>query len=378
MSLLSTGVFGTSKKESEKRVPIHPGQLLWIKEDIRKHLFFEKGYGQPFGYDDNYFVKNSGGILSRHELFNRDLIILPKPVQGDFDEMKQEGIIWGWPHCVQQSEITQSAIDKKLTLIAWESMHKWTKGGDWIFHIFQKNNEMAGYAAVLHALGLAGKDGNYGPHLKAVVISFGSVSRGAITALRAVGIHDILVLTHRHSTLVADQMSGIEYIHYEEHGDDDLIAVSPSGKEEPIMNVFHNADIIVNGILQDTDHPTMFIKKGEVDYLKPGCLIVDISCDLGMGFYFARPTSFKNPMFMEGNVNYYAVDHTPSYLWDSASWEISMSILPYLPMVMKGEESWLANDTVNRSIEILNGKIKNEKILSFQKRKEEYPYPAMA
>lgn len=103
--------------------------------------------------------------------------------------MKEGGILWGWLHCVQQQGFTQAAIDKRLTLIAWEVMHKWWPNGDWQMHIFHKNNELAGYAGVLHALNLDGIDGNYGPGRQAVVISFGSVSRGAIFALKGRGWH---------------------------------------------------------------------------------------------------------------------------------------------------------------------------------------------
>jgi len=52
MSLLSVGVFGTSRKKQEKRVPIHPDHLNWIAPEIRTHLFFEEGYGLPFGVND--------------------------------------------------------------------------------------------------------------------------------------------------------------------------------------------------------------------------------------------------------------------------------------------------------------------------------------
>ena len=47
---------------------------------------------------------------------------------------------------------------------------------------------MAGYCAVLHAFELTGDDGLYGPPKKAVVLSFGSVSRGAIYALQGRGM----------------------------------------------------------------------------------------------------------------------------------------------------------------------------------------------
>ena len=59
-------------------------------------------------------------------------------------------------------------------------------------HTFYKNNEMAGYCAVLHALQLKGIDGHYGNQRKVVIFSFGAVSRGAIYALKAHGFRDAL------------------------------------------------------------------------------------------------------------------------------------------------------------------------------------------
>jgi N5-(carboxyethyl)ornithine synthase len=79
MSLHSVGVFGTSRKKQEKRVPIHPGQLDWIDGKIKKHLFFEEGYGLPFGMSDAQLAKESGGVLSRTDLFQRcDTALLAK------------------------------------------------------------------------------------------------------------------------------------------------------------------------------------------------------------------------------------------------------------------------------------------------------------
>ncbi len=375
MGLLKVGVFGTSKKKQEKRVPIHPQQLEWIDEDIRKCLVFEEGYGLRFGMEDEELAALSGGVANRSTLFEgSDIVLLAKPVQADFDEMREGTIHWGWPHCVQQREITQTAIDKKLTLIAWEAMHRWSRNGDWQMHIFHKNNEIAGYAGVHHAMNLAGIDGNYGPNLKAVVISFGSVSRGAIRALQARGVQDITVFTQRHYFLVADQMAGVNYYQFEVNEAGDLTSLRPDQQSHPFYEELADADIIVNGILQDTDKPLMFVPADKNDTLKKGCLIVDVSCDEGMGFSFAKPTNFIDPIFKVGHVHYYAVDHTPSYLWNGASWEISNSLLPYLPLIMEGTERWMKSETIRRAIEIKDGIIQNAKILSFQNRSEEYPH----
>ena len=41
--------------------------------------------------------------------------------------------------------MTQLAIDRGLTLIAWEAMNHWNRDGTFSVHVFHKNNEMAGY-----------------------------------------------------------------------------------------------------------------------------------------------------------------------------------------------------------------------------------------
>ena len=94
-----------------------------------------------------------------------------------------------------------------------------------------------------------------------------------------------------------------------------------------------------------------------------------------MGFEWARPTTFSAPMFTVGDeVHYYAVDHSPSYLWDSATWEISEALAPYLQTVMAGPEAWDGDETIRRAIEIRDGVVQNRKILSFQNRSPEYPH----
>lgn len=377
--MLTVGVFATSQKAQEKRVPIHPAQLNWVDEKLRSQLIFEENYGLPFGVKNEEIANASGGMASREELFQKcDIALLAKPVHADFEMMKEGTIHWGWPHCVQQRDITQTAIDKKLTLIAWEAMHRWSRRGDWQMHIFHKNNEIAGYAGVLHAMNLMGIDGNYGPQRKAVVISFGSVSRGAIRALQARGVRDITVFTQRHYILIADQMAGVNYYQFEEDEKGNLLSLHPDRQSHPFVEELADADIIVNGTLQDTDKPLMFVPEGQNHCLKSGCLIVDVSCDEGMGFSFAKPTTFLEPMFQVGQVHYYAVDHTPSYLWNSASWEISNSLVPYLPIMMAGPESWKGSETIRRAIEIKEGVIQNPKILSFQKREAEYPHSPLS
>jgi alanine dehydrogenase len=89
----------------------------------------------------------------------------------------------------------------------------------------------------------------------------------------------------------------------------------------------------------------------------------------------ARPTSFDEPTFTVGNgVTYYAVDHSPSYLWNSATWEISQALLPYVSKVLAGPDAWDGDETLRRAIEIRDGVIQNAEILAFQNRSADYPH----
>jgi N5-(carboxyethyl)ornithine synthase len=377
MKKLCIGVIGTSRKEDEKRVPIHPDHLSRLPEDVRKQLIFEKGYGAPFGKEDDFFVSQAGGVASRHELLSETgSVIIAKPVIADLQEIREGGLIWGYPHCAQQGDITQTAIDRKLTLIAFEDMFVWSPEGHIGRHTFYKNNEMAGYCAVIHALQLRGIDGHYGNQRKVIIFGFGAVSRGAIYALKSHGFRDITICIQRPDHEVREEVLDVHYVRIREGNDGEtrMVTVEHDGKVLPLSNLINESEIIINGTYQDTDNPINFITEDEKDSLNPGSLIIDVSCDEGMGFYFAKPTSFKNPILNIDKIHYYAVDHTPSYLWESASRSISAALIVYLPTVLEGREGWMTNPTIQKAINIDEGVIVKESILTFQNRMPDYPH----
>ncbi len=131
------------------------------------------------------------------------MLLLPKPMAEDVTEMRDGQVLWGWPHCVQDETITQLAIDRRLTLIAWEAMNHWGDDGSFGIHVFHNNNELAGYCSVLHAMELIGTTGEYGrraasrgDHLRR-----DRARRG--DGAGALGIQDVSVLTRRPVAAVA-------------------------------------------------------------------------------------------------------------------------------------------------------------------------------
>jgi alanine dehydrogenase len=375
MNQLVLGVFSTSGKENERRLPLHPSHLDRIDKDLRERIFLEHGYGERFGVSDDRLAESVGGLRTRDRLIaDCDVILLPKPQLEDLADLRTGQVLWGWPHCVQDEGITQSAIDRRLTLIAFEAMNHWHSDGSFNLHVFHKNNELAGYCSVLHAMQLIGSTGDYGRRLSAAVIGFGATARGAVTALNAHGVHDVHVLTQRGLAAVASPIPSAEMIHFDIESDGAHAFVDE--ERVPLPGFLAEHDIVVNCVLQQTDAPLTFLTESDLPMFAPGSLLVDVSCDEGMGFSWARPTSFAEPAFVVGdNITYYAVDHSPSLLWNSATWEISEALLGHLRVVLGGPEAWDADDTIRKAIEIRDGVVRNPAILSFQHRAREYPHP---
>ncbi len=208
------------------------------------------------------------------------------------------------------------------------------------------------------------------------MIGFGATARGAVTALNAHGIDDVRVLTNRDVAAVGSPIHSARIVRFEHDAADPhrSYALTDDGRV-PLAPYLAENDIVVNCVLQDTADPLMFLVEDDLSAFGPGSLIVDVSCDAGMGFSWARPTTFTDPTFVVGDhVHYYAVDHSPSYLWNSATWEISEALLPHLRTVLSGPKAWADDQVIARAIEIHDGVIRNPSITAFQHRSADFPH----
>lgn len=380
-SELTLAVMANSRKENEHRLAIDPRHLSRIPPELRPRVFLETGYGASQGFTDAELAEFVGGFGTHDELIATcDIVLQPKPILVDIQELRPNQVFWGWPHCVQDSELTQVAIDRRLTLIAFEAMNHWNADGSFSLHVFHKNNELAGYCSVLHALQLTGSTGHYGRRLTAVVIGFGATARGAVTALNGLGIHEVDVLTQRGTEAVASPIHSARIVQFENGvGLIDPEQTEPDVEPESVASFLASHDIIVNCTLQNPSAPMMFLTTDDLGHLAPGTLIVDVSCDDGMGFSWARPTGFDDPIFEVGDrVSYYAVDHSPSHLWSSSTWENSGALLAFLGVVMAGPDAWDGDATISRAIEVRDGVVQNPAILAFQGRLSSYPHNPLA
>ena len=130
---------------------------------------------------------------------------------------------------------------------------------------------------------------------------------------------------------MASPIHSVRIVHFDHDPDGGAShAITDQGKV-PLTPFLAERDIVVNCTFQDPTSPLVYLRTEDLPAFRPGFLIVDVSCDEGMAFDWARPTTFDEPMFDVGDrVHYYGVDHSPSYLWDSATWDISAAVRSFL------------------------------------------------
>jgi alanine dehydrogenase len=89
MSQLRLGVIGATRKENERRLPIHPHHFDRIDADVRASIYLEGRYGEHFGLSDTQLSGWVAGMRSREQLIAEcDVILLLKPHARDLAELR--------------------------------------------------------------------------------------------------------------------------------------------------------------------------------------------------------------------------------------------------------------------------------------------------
>lgn len=313
--------FPLSHKENEHRRALVPEDILKIRN--RDCLYFERGYGRPLFLTDDHYRNLGCHVVSRSEVLRMDVICDPKIGDAEYLEKLSPGrIVFGWIHAVQNRDITDKLLKRKLTAYAWEDMFE---GGR---HIFWRNNEIAGEAAVMHAFLCCG----IMPYqTKVALLGRGNIARGALKILTLLGA-DITVYDRKTEKLFKEELE--QY------------------------------DIIINAILWDVSRSDHIIYKKDLARLRPGAMIVDISCDRSGTIETSIPTTIDKPIYEVNNVTHYVVDHTPALFYKTASKGISSAVYPFLDYLIENT----SNAVLQRALIINNGKIVDQRINDFQKR----------
>ena len=290
---MNTIGFPKSRKENENRRALIPEHIRFMEHP--EQLYFETGYGEVLNISDEEYEKCGCHIVPFKDALKQDVICDPKIGDAEYLQNLNNQIIFGWIHAVQNRDIAQRIIKNKLTAYAWESMYDRGR------HVFWRNNELAGEAAILNAFQCYGRM----PYeTKVAVIGRGNTARGAIKVLSMLGA-DIMQYDRNTERLLTDEI--------------------------------YKYDVVMNCVLWDISRKDHIISRSDLKRFKKGAMIVDVSCDRNGAVETSVPTTIENPTYVVDGVLHYVVDHTPAIFYKTFSKNNSQIVYPYIEQLISGD-----------------------------------------
>lgn len=316
---MKTMGFVISHKNNEKRRALLPEDLKHIR-NVRQ-LYFEHGYGRALGIADDEYQQHGVNFVSRAEALRCDSIVDVKLGDADFSGELQPGrLLCGWAHAVQKTCFTDAALRAGHTVLAWEKIFEHGR------YIFYRNREIAGEAAILHGFRYCGKM----PYdARVAIIGNGQTAKGAFRILFGLGA-EVDIYGRKHEALFRHNME-----HY---------------------------DVLVNCVMWDTRRTDRLIYREDLQRLRKGTLIIDVSCDPYLEIETSHPTTIDNPVYEVDGILHYAVDNTPAMFPKTVTICISQAFSKYVDRIVEDRYT----ESLKKAVVIREGRILDQEIVDFR------------
>lgn len=316
--------FLISHKNGERRRALMPEHMSEIKN--LNSLYFEQGYGKSVGIQDEEYEKIGCHVVSREEILSCDIITDVKLGDADYLSSITDGkILFGWAHAVQNVDFTTQMLNAKHTVIAWEEIFE---DGRYIFH---RNREVAGEAAIMQAFRYCGKM----PYdTKVAILGNGQTTKGALRILHGLGAK---------------------------------VDVYGRKLESLFKKKMFDYDVLVNCVMWDTSRTDRIIYKEDLKKMKPGTLIIDVSCDPHLEIETSHPTTIDNPVYEVDGVIHYAVDNTPAMYPITVTKVLSEGVAKYIDCLIEKDFDDYPENLKIASV-IKEGRVNDERIKKFRER----------
>ena len=136
-------------------------------------------------------------------------------------------------------------------------------------------------------------------------------------------------------------------------------AVTVMSNKAGIEEHVTRADVVVGAVLIPGGRTPHLISKALVGKMKPGGVIVDLAIDQGGISETSRPTTHKDPFFVEEGIVHYAVPNMPGAVPRTSTFALTGATITYvLELADKGFEGAIAdNPSLRRGVNIHKGKV---------------------
>jgi alanine dehydrogenase len=333
---------------------VRRGHEVWIEHDA----------GVKSGLKDEQYSQlgvkiapDAAALYEKGEL----IVKVKEPIAGDLQHLRRDHLLFCYLHLAPEPELTRKLLDIGLTGIAFETVE--LDNGE--LPLLAPMSVIAGKIGVqvgthyLHQpLGGKGKLlGGLPSTERGKVVVFGAgQAGGASAALAAAGGSNVVVFEKRQDRM--EQMMRLG---------NNVTALYPY--EDLVAKEVASADLVIGAVLVTGAVAPHVVSRQMMEDMEDGSVLVDISIDQGGCFETSRPTTWKEPTYVEEGVIHFCVTNMPGAVPQTSSQAICAAILPWVTKLASGAapgNGWRDNAALVKGINVEAGKLVHPALLGMK------------
>ncbi|NLF00731.1 MAG: alanine dehydrogenase, partial [Anaerolineales bacterium] len=295
------------------------------------HLcYVETGAGLGAGFTD-YHYERAGAhmVYSGEETYGRADMVLKavRPTDEELSWVREGQILAGFLHlaAARRSKV-QILLERRVTAIAYETVEE----DDGTLPILRTMSEVAGrMAPQLAATLLQSNHGGRGVLLSGVpgipaatVAILGAGVLGTNAGRAFLGLGANVVMLDR-------SLERLRQVDEEFHGQVTTMVSYPFN----IARVARSAEVIIGSILSPGGRAPVIVTREMVRTMKKGAVILDFSIDQGGCVETSRPTTLRDPSFIDEGVVHFCVPNVPGITPRTATHAFNNAAWPFIQRI---------------------------------------------
>jgi alanine dehydrogenase len=124
------------------------------------------------------------------------------------------------------------------------------------------------------------------------------------------------------------------------------------------------ADLVVGAVLVTGAKAPMLVQRGDLKFMKPGSVIVDVAVDQGGCVETTKPTTHSDPTYLVDDVLHYCVANMPGAVGRTSTFALCNVTLPWALMIAKQNILPAAKQSapIARAINLYEGEVTNKAV----------------
>lgn len=338
-------------KEQEFRVALTPAGAYQLTQ--RGHrVLVESGAGEGIGFSNEDYRASGAEVLGSHEeAFDAELVVKVKePLACEIPLLRPGQILFTYLHLAANPALTQGLMASGATCIAYETVEVNRR-----LPLLEPMSEIAGRMSVIvGGYFLAKNQGGKGVLLGGVpgvlpgkVVVIGGGTSGINAARMATGLGaDVTILE-----VDLERMRFLDITMSTAH--------TLFSSQASLVEILPSTDLLIGAVLVPGAKAPKLINREMLRLMRPGTVLVDIAIDQGGCVETSRPTTHKDPVFVEEGVLHYCVANMPGAYARTATQALSNVTYRYIEALadLGLEEAFTRHPGLRTGLNIQDGAI---------------------